>query len=272
MMKLGVTTLGCPNWTLDEILTNVKAYGYDGVELRGIGPDLDLTQSPHFATEAETERSRRRFADAGLEISTLDSSVTLAQTDAAKRESNLQHGRETIDLAARLGVPFVRVFGGGEDLRLEESEDLVAAGLAELGAYAFSTGQDVSVLLETHDAFSTGVRVAAAIARAAHPRAAALWDLHHPARHGEATAETYHALAPYTRSTHVKDSRAGGTYCLCGEGDIPLREMIGLLHAGGYDGYLTLEWEKRWIPELLEPEVAFSQYAKVLRGWLRELD
>ena len=271
MMKLGVTTLGCPNWTLDEILTNVKSYGYDGVELRGIGPYLDLTKSPHFVDAAAIELTRRRFADAGLEISALDSSVTLAQTDSSERESNLRHGRETIDLAARLGVPFVRVFGGGSDLRQEDAEDLVASGLAELGEYALGTGEDVSVLLETHDAFSTGAQVAAAVVKGAHPRAAALWDLHHPARHGETPMETYHALAPYTRSTHVKDSQANGTYCLCGDGDIPLREMIGLLHAGGYDGYLTLEWEKRWIPELLEPEAAFPQYAKVLRGWLGEL-
>ncbi|BDI30055.1 hypothetical protein CCAX7_21060 [Capsulimonas corticalis] len=269
-MKLGVTTLGCPNWTMDEILTNVKAYGYDGVELRGIGPDLDLTKSPHFATDAETARTRRRFADAGLEISALDSSVVLAQAESAQRDAALQHGRETIDLAARLGVPYVRVFGGGDAMRHDDAEDLVAAGLAELGEYALGTGADISVLLETHDAFSTGAQVAAAVARAAHPRAAALWDLHHPARHGEAPAESYHALAPYTRSTHVKDSIAGGTYCLCGDGDIPLREMIALLRAGGYDGYVTLEWEKRWIPELLEPEVAFPQYAKVLREWLGE--
>jgi len=37
------------------------------------------------------------------------------------------------------------------------------------------------------------------------------------------------------------------------------------LQAGGYDGYLTLEWEKRWVPELAEPEVAFPQFVAFMR-------
>jgi len=37
-MKLGVSTLGCPDWTLDEILTRLPGYGYEGVELRGLVP------------------------------------------------------------------------------------------------------------------------------------------------------------------------------------------------------------------------------------------
>jgi hypothetical protein len=41
--------------------------------------------------------------------------------------------------------------------------------------------------------------------------------------------------------------------------------MIDLLAAGGYDGYLTLEWEKKWQPEIAEPEVVFPAYARFLR-------
>lgn len=57
-MKIGVTTLGCPNWTLDEILTRLPAYGYAGVELRGLGPDLDLAQSPAFATPSALAKTK----------------------------------------------------------------------------------------------------------------------------------------------------------------------------------------------------------------------
>jgi hypothetical protein len=38
--------------------------------------------------------------------------------------------------------------------------------------------------------------------------------------------------------------------------------------AGGYCGYAILEWEKRWIPDLPEPEIAFPQYVKQMRKWL----
>ena len=56
-VKLQPGTLGCPDWTLSEILTRVKAYGYDGVELRGLGPDLDLVQSPHFSSRVLPRQS-----------------------------------------------------------------------------------------------------------------------------------------------------------------------------------------------------------------------
>ena len=44
--------------------------------------------------------------------------------------------------------------------------------------------------------------------------------------------------------------------------------MLDLLVAGGYDGYAILEWEKRWIPTLQEPEIAFPQYVQKMREWL----
>ena len=269
-MKLGVSTLGCPNWTLDEILTRLPGYGYEGVELRGLGPDLDLTKSSAFAPSA-IEETRRRFADAGLVICGVDTSCAFTNPDPAARECNLEEGRRAIDLAAALGASNVRVFGGSIGDESERSEALkrVASALSELGGYA-SQAQAVTIVLETHDAFSTGRQVAEVLRQVAHPQVRALWDLHHPYRQGEPPAETFAALAPYVEQTHVKDSAPGGTYCLLGEGDIPLLEMLRLLKGGGYDGWINLEWEKRWIPALSDPAVAFPQYAARLRQYLDE--
>ena len=269
-MKLGVTTLGCPTWTLDEILARLPGWGYDGVELRGLGPDLDLTQSPHFATPAAIQKSRGLFANAGLELCALDTSCTLSEADPASRAQQLDDGRRGIDLAAALGIPFVRVFGGGDGQDRVEAARRVADALDTLGDYAASAGS-VAVTLETHDAFSTGRQAAEALVQVTSPAAGALWDLHHPYRQGESPAETFAALAPYLRTTHVKDSLPGGTYCLLGDGDVPIPEMLGLLAGGGYDGWITLEWEKRWIPALLDPDIAFPQYAAKLREYLAAL-
>ena len=126
-------------------------------------------------------------------------------------------------------------------------------------------------MLETHDAFSTGAQVAEVLRQAAHPQIRALWDLHHPFRHGESPSETFAALGSYVEQTHVKDSRPNSTYCLLGDGDIPTREMLRLLKGGGYDGWLNLEWEKRWIPALPDPAIAFPQYAARLREYLADL-
>ena len=57
-------------------------------------------------------------------------------------------------------------------------------------------------------------------------------------------------------------------YVLTGTGTVPVRETVNVLARGGYRGYYCLEWEKRWHPELEEPEIAFPHYAKVMREYL----
>ncbi len=272
-MRIAVTTLGCPLWTLEEILTRLPAYGYEGVELRGLGPDLDLTQSPAFVTPLAAAQTRQAFEDAGLEICGLDTSCSFTDPDPGARARNVDHGKAALDLAQTLEAPFIRVFGGSlaEGLNRMDAVSYLAESLALLGEYAAQAGGGVQVLLETHDGFSTGAQAAEALRQVNHPQVGALWDLHHPFRQGETPAETFAALRPYIRGTHVKDSKPGGTYCLLGEGDVPVPEMLRLLKADGYEGWINLEWEKRWIPELTDPEIAFPQYAAKLREYLAEL-
>jgi len=265
-MKISVSTLGCPTWTLDEILARCAQYGYDAIELRGIGPDLDLTKSADFATPAALKSTRRRIEDAGLSVSALDSSAKVSDSATAE---NRDEAKGNIDIAAALGAPFVRVFGGA----ILDGVDRAAAvgraveNLVYLGDYGAAHGP-VTVVLETHDAFSTGAQVLEVLKSIHHPNVGALWDLHHPYRNGELPTETANLLGPYVRFTHVKDSRPGGTYCLLGDGDVPIPDCLNLLRGQGYAGYVSVEWEKRWIPELDEPEIVFPQYATKLREYL----
>jgi sugar phosphate isomerase/epimerase len=54
---------------------------------------------------------------------------------------------------------------------------------------------------------------------------------------------------------------------LLGHGEVPVREMLALLAGGGYQGWVSVEWEKRWHPEIEEPQVALPQHLAVLRAW-----
>jgi sugar phosphate isomerase/epimerase len=269
-MKLSVSTLGCPTWTLDEVLARCPGYGYDAIELRGIGNELDLTKTPDFGSTAAVAATKQRILDAGLVVSAVDSSVQFS--NAALTQHNIDHGKSSIDLAAGLGAPFVRVFGGAVPEGVERSTavELVADGLTVLGEHALANG-GVIVVLETHDAFSTGAQVVDVLARTDHPRVAALWDLHHPFRHGEAPERTARLLGARVKFAHVKDSRPGEGYCLLGDGDIPVVECLQQLRQIGYDGYVSVEWEKRWHPSIPEPEIAFPQYADKLREYLAGL-
>jgi len=92
---------------------------------------------------------------------------------------------------------------------------------------------------------------------------------------GEPLEVTYTSLAPYVVGIHVKDSIINENkeirYVPLGEGVIPIKRMLELLVRGGYKGDATLEWEKRWHPELLDLEAVSPHYAQKMRRWLSNI-
>jgi len=264
-MKLAFSTLGCPDWEIDRILEMARANGFEGVELRHYKGSLDLPKVLGGFPGGVAE-FRRRFTRAGVEICCVDSSVRLTDADAS-----ISEGERMIELAMGLGSPYVRVFGG--DVPEGESREScfrrAADKLSRLGKKAAQRGK--RVLLETHDAFSSGAEVAELLALTNEEGTGVLWDLHHPYRQGESPKGTAGLIASRTYHTHVKDSKTGAGYALLGEGDVPLQELVKELQAAGYTGYLSLEWEKAWHPELAAGEVAFPQAARYLSELLAEL-
>ena len=92
---------------------------------------------------------------------------------------------------------------------------------------------------------------------------------------GERPAEIYEYIGPRVLHVQVKDARrsaghkGGWQLVPMGEGEVPVREIIGLLAAGGYGGYISVEWEKYWHPEIEEAQIALPQHLKVLEEWYR---
>ena len=50
-----------------------------------------------------------------------------------------------------------------------------------------------------------------------------------------------------------------------------MRDALALALRNGYDGWLTLEWEKRWHPDIEEPEVGFPHFVKSIGELLASL-
>ncbi len=271
MLKLSFTTLGCPTWTLRQIAENAAAMGYDAVDFRGLQDALDITTTPEFTTDLAA--TQRLFADLGVAISGIATSARYATADPVEREKQFDETRRNMELAAKLNVPLLRVFGGRvpEGYTVDSIMPALVENLRAIGDEAEAFG--VTLALETHDDWTDSAVFARLMRAVNHPRVRVLWDLHHPFRfNAEAPEVTYANLAPYTVSIHVKDSIStadgGYQYVLLGTGDVPIKRMLDLLVNGGYDGYAILEWEKRWIPTLPEPEIVFPQYVAKMREWL----
>ena len=66
--------------------------------------------------------------------------------------------------------------------------------------------------------------------------------------------------------SYIKDySDEKEQLCLIGEGSIPIGDIVSTLLNDGYDGYFSLEWEKKWHPELPEIEEALKAYVSMMR-------
>ena len=69
---------------------------------------------------------------------------------------------------------------------------------------------------------------------------------------------------------HMKDSimqDGRARYAIMGYGDLPIEQIIGVTTAGGYDGFYSLEWLKRWDVTLEEPGIVFAHYVSYMRSF-----
>jgi sugar phosphate isomerase/epimerase len=271
-LPLGFSTLGCPQWSWRQILDFAAQHGFPALELRGLQQTVDITQHPELAPARLTE-VKQQLADRNLTVVCLGASARMHETDPAVRAAQLDEARRYIDLAHALGTPYVRVFGdryvAGE--AREATRERIAATMRELGERARDQG--VTLLIESHGDFTDSPSLLEILQRADSPAVALLWDAHHTyvASH-EAPVDTVRQLGRWIRHTHLKDSIQVGTdrrYVLTGTGEVPVRQQVEALAQTGYRGFYSFEWEKRWHPEIEDPEIAIRHYAEVAGDYLR---
>jgi len=272
-LPIAFSTLGCPAWNWKTVLDQADRLGYAAIELRGIEGEMDLTKRPELVGDG-LKQTRRDLEALGIVISDLGASARMHEKDPAVRAAQLDEGRRFIDLAHALRVPYVRMFGDklppGE--AREDVIKRVVEGFQQMAAHAKPAG--VVVLIESHGDFTHSSDLEAILTGVGSSSFALLWDAHHTFVAGkEAPADTFKRLGRYIRHTHLKDSKPEGDdhhYVLTGTGEVPVKEQVKVLAAGGYKGFYCFEWEKKWHPEIEEPEVAFPHYAKVMTGYLAE--
>jgi sugar phosphate isomerase/epimerase len=271
-VRFAYSTLACPGRQLEETLALGVRAGYEGVELRLIDGELI---DPGMSAQAR-RRVAGACARAGLPIVAVDSSIRVA-APADPRGILAQIGA-FLDLAAEWGAPTVRVFGGelpGAAFARQERLASAAGVLRRASDLAGRLG--VRVGIETHDAFLASATVAQLLALVPSRWVGAVWDSHHPCRAGETADQVYAAIGSRLFLAQVKDATRTGAesddwrLVPLGEGEVPVREMLGLLIRGDYEGWVSVEWEKRWHPEIDEPEKALPQHLRLLRTWAAEL-
>lgn len=243
MIKLATMTSVCPDWSVDQIIDGMKRHGYAGLEPR-IGwnhaSGLELTMAPKVRDAVRT-----KLEGAGLKFCCVATGARFAAEDPGELDKYLGEAKAAIDLAADLGAPCIRTFGGARGKgELYFIVRRTADAYKRVMDHAAKRG--VTVLLETHDEWCVSAQVRAVVEQVNHPNMGVLWDLMHPQRFMEKPGETMQTIGALTRHLHAHDGRYDAaskrldTVGL-GEGEIDHAAPLKLLSKAGFDGYFSVE-------------------------------
>lgn len=263
-MKISFSTLACPLYSWPDIYAMAKDLNFDGIEVRGLGEDIFSVKAKPF-TDAQLPATINTLNRLNLEIPCLSSGIALKDTGHADR--CLYEIKEYCILAHKLSTPYIRILADLDPAPDGDVDDsYICDTLKSLSELAKE--YDVTLLVETNGVYANTKRLKKVLDAVDSPYVAALWDVHHPYRFfGESAHTTIENLGKYIKYVHVKDSVMHGdtiSYKMMGEGDLPLEDMLGELKTTGYDGYVSLEWVKRWAKDLSDPGIVFPHFANYM--------
>ncbi|HET6487677.1 MAG TPA: sugar phosphate isomerase/epimerase family protein [Spirochaetia bacterium] len=252
-MKLSMLTYDLARpWTLTKLIEVARACGYAGIEFRaeeGHQHSVELDR-----TKAERRRIREQLEDAYLEAVGIGTGCRFDSTEPSERKANVEHARRYVELAADVGAHRIRVFG--DDLKAATNrEDCIRYVGESLRAVAeFAQPLGVDVLLEMHGQFNYWGFTRAAVEAAGHPRVALVYNCDVRDLVAGSVATTYARVRGLIRHVHMHTFYDG----------FPYPELLSLLAADGYTGYLSSEIEGIENPTR---EQYFAMYAALFRAW-----
>jgi sugar phosphate isomerase/epimerase len=268
-LKLAFSTLGCPQWGIEQIAEAAVALGFHAVELRALGGDIDLGRRPELQP-ARIRETRRLLERYGVAVCCVDTACSFHAADPKTRQKNLEAALDHARIAGALGAGLIRVFPNEvpEGATRAETRERIAAGLREL---ARRLPARVAAGLETHGTFATGVAAAELVRLADHRKVAIVWDVANTIASGEDLRRSAAAVASDLAHVHLRDARpvAGEPFwlpVLAGRGRVSFAEVIAALREVGYEGYVCFEWEKYWHSEIEDPEIALADFASAVRS------
>lgn len=210
--------------------------------------DLDLWTAhlaPHWASEAHLDIAREELERRQLRVDSLAGGMG---QDAA-------HFDEVCRLAVALGRPML----GGVTPVLSADRRMVVDRLER---------DDLRLAIENH-AERTPEELLAQVGDGADGRIGVALDTGWFATQGYDAAKAIRVLVPHLMHVHLKDVRAAGEHHTCrfGEGVVPLRRCVEVLHEIGYTGPIGIEHE----PHTHDPTGEVVDSLRQLRQWMKEL-
>lgn len=254
-MKLSFSTKGWHNRTFDDFCEIAKDLRFSGIELHNVSNTLFTDKDSAFQDYA-TAATLRKLYEQKITIPCISSICDIS--DEKTVDSATAEIRECIRIAKNLHIPYIRVRANKHD---DGDTDRVEKFLADILPECEEIG--VTLLIETSGLYCDTAKLRDMLQLFACDSIAALWDTYSPYFiENEAPERTIENLGAYIKHIHVKDAVRDGEnrFCLMGEGELPIKEMILALRSVNYDGFVSLEWNPDWCKEIDDMEIVLSQF------------
>ncbi len=257
-MKLSFSTKGWHNNTFKEFCEIATDLGFKGIELHNIHNRLFTDKDGAFHDHTARATVRKLY-EMKLSLPCID--TVCNPTDNSEADATFDEISKCISIAENLHIPYVRLkaYGNDEDAMRTTVEKVLP--LAEQ--------KNITLLIETCGMYSDTLRLREFLDSFACDNLAALWDMYSPYfENGEAAEATIKNLGAYIKHVHIKDAQKtenGTEFCLIGEGEMPIGDMMLGLRSVNYDGFISLEWHPEWCNELDDMEIIFSQFVNYMK-------
>ena len=256
-MKLAFSTKGWHNSSFEDFCKIAGDLKFEGIELHNIHGPLFTEKDGVFHDYAAASTVRKLY-ELGLQIPCID--AICSPGVPAEKDSSVKEITDCLDIAKNLHIPYVRIKAA------EGDADAVAEVIREVISDADEKG--VALLIETTGIFCDTAALRELLESFACDSLAALWDMYSTFfTAGEGPEDTIRNLGAYVKHVHIKDAAKtenGTKFCLIGEGQLPIKEMMLALRSVNYDGFISLEWDPDWCPELDDMEIIFSHFVNYI--------
>jgi len=273
MMKIGFSSLACPTWDLPTIVDRAADYGYEGEELRGLRGELHLPLVPELA--GQPDHVRELLTSKKIDLVCLGCSATLDARKPADLARNKAALTEFIELAARIGCPYVRFLAGEVQKWDNVRKCLARVAEALRSMVSIAARNRVTLLVENGGDFPGATDLWFLVDAVGHPSVQACWNQCTALTMLERATNSIPRLGSHNRMVHVCDARFDERgilqqYLPLGEGNAEVGRTIELLRGLVASPYLVFEWPKLWMDSLAGPEQVLPAAAKFLKARLAE--
>ncbi|MDP6041633.1 MAG: sugar phosphate isomerase/epimerase family protein [Candidatus Latescibacteria bacterium] len=241
-MKLSCQENLAPGKTFAEKLSNLEAYGFEGVELAGV----------HLNADAGLAERRAALKDSPVNASSICGGfeAEMVHPDPQRRRACVDVLKRYLDIAAELGATgpiSVPIFNRNERLpdmspwktQHEVEIELLRHVLEDLARYAEGVG--ACLLLEPLNRYESNslrdVEEAAELCRSVGHGVRVMADFFHMHIEQPNTPESFEAVADVLGHVHLADN----TRQEPGTGDIDFTAAFTVLKKVGFEGYMAFE-------------------------------